>query len=301
MTEIASYTSIDLPILKENGVLLTVKREELLFPEISGNKYRKLKYNLEAAKAAKQQTLLTFGGGFSNHIAATAFAGKIHGFKTIGVIRGEELSSKPLNPTLSQAVANGMQLHFISRAAYRTKEQDTFLKSLHAAFGDFYLLPEGGTNALAVKGCGEIINILDKPYSHLAAAVGTGGTLAGISNGAFPGQEVIGFPALKGDFLQKDICNFTQANNWRLQTGYEFGGYAKINAALVAFVNEFYEKTGVALDPVYTAKAVYGIVDMATKGFFPPSSHILMIHTGGLQAKAGMNEKLMKKGKVLLL
>ena len=203
ITEIASYTKIDLPLLKEKGIQLAFKREELLFPGISGNKYRKLKYNIQAAKAAKQHTLLTFGGAFSNHIAAVAYAGKIHGFKTIGIIRGEELAGQPLNPTLERAKLNGMFFHFVSREVYREKHRPQFVAKLQETFGHFYLIPEGGTNALAVKGCAEILQELDAKYTHICVAVGTGGTLSGLAEAAFEHQEILGFPALKGAFLQK--------------------------------------------------------------------------------------------------
>lgn len=301
LNETAIYTTIDLPILKEKGVQLTVKREDLLFPEISGNKYRKLKYNLLAAKASKQRTLLTFGGGFSNHIAATAFAGKHYGFQTIGVIRGEELAHGPLNPTLALALNNGMHLHFISREDYRKKEHLDFIKNLEAAFGTFYLLPEGGTNALAVKGCSEMINALDQRFSHIALSVGTGGTLAGISKAAFPHQEVLGFSALKGDFLQKDIRNFTLEKNWRLLLDFHFGGYAKIKPDLVAFINNFKAATQLSLDPIYTGKMAFGLLDMIKNDHFKPGSDILMVHSGGLQAIKGINNILEKKGEALLL
>jgi len=299
--ETALYTPIHLSFLEEVGVSLTVKREELLFPGISGNKYRKLKYNLAAAQAAKQRTLLTFGGGFSNHIAATALAGKIHGFHTIGVIRGEELAHKALNATLAKAVAQGMQLHFVSREAYRDKSSEQFLAALKAQFGDFYLLPEGGSNELAVRGCAEIINEQDRDFTHIALAVGTGATLAGVSMGAFPKQQILGFPALKSNFLQKDICNFTTETNWSLLKEYHFGGYAKISPELVSFINDFKRETQVALDPIYTGKVAYGLIDLVKRAYFPAGSKLLMIHTGGLQALEGMNEKLKKKGSELLL
>lgn len=299
--EIALYTPIALPLLREKNISLTIKREELLFPGISGNKYRKLKYNLLAAKAAKQRTLLTFGGGFSNHIAATAMAGSIHGFHTIGVIRGEELAERPLNATLSKAVALGMQLHFVPRNDYREKATARFLDNLKAQFGDFYMLPEGGSNDLAVAGCAEIINPQDKDFTHIALAVGTGATLAGVSKGAFSGQQILGFPALKGDFLQKDICNFTAQTNWELILDYHFGGYAKLTQELVCFINEFKQKTEVALDPIYTGKVAFGLLDLVKKDYFPSGSRLLMIHTGGLQALEGMNEKLKKLGSDLLL
>ena len=294
--ETAQYTKIDLPLLSEKGIQLSFKREELLFPGISGNKYRKLKYNIQAAKAAKQHTLLTFGGAFSNHIAAVAYAGAVHGFKTIGVIRGEELASLPLNPTLEKAKSHGMSFHFVTREAYREKHRLQFVAKLQETFGHFYLIPEGGTNALAVKGCTEILHELDTKFTHISVAVGTGGTLSGLAEAAFDHQEILGFPALKGAFLQKDICNFTQQNNWSLFESYHFGGYAKVTPSLVHFANQFNIDTGVVLDPIYTAKMVFGVMDLIANDYFESGAYILMIHTGGLQAIEGMNEKLQRQG-----
>lgn len=294
--ETAQYTKIDLPLLSEKGIQLAFKREELLFPGISGNKYRKLKYNIQAAKAAKQHTLLTFGGAFSNHIAAVAYAGAVNGFKTIGVIRGEELASLPLNPTLEKAKSHGMSFHFVTREAYREKHRPQFVAKLQETFGHFYLIPEGGTNALAVKGCTEILHELDTKFTHISVAVGTGGTLSGLAEAAFDHQEILGFPALKGAFLQKDICNFTQQNNWSLFESYHFGGYAKVTPTLVNFANQFNMDTGIVLDPIYTAKMVFGVMDLIENDYFESGAHILMIHTGGLQAIEGMNEKLQRQG-----
>ena len=294
--ETAQYTKIDLPLLSEKGIQLAFKREELLFPGISGNKYRKLKYNIQAAKAAKQHTLLTFGGAFSNHIAAVAYAGAVHGFKTIGVIRGEELASLPLNPTLEKAKSHGMSFHFVTREAYKEKHRPQFVAKLQETFGHFYLIPEGGTNALAVKGCTEILHVLDTKFTHISVAVGTGGTLSGLAEAAFDHQEILGFPALKGAFLQKDICNFTQQNNWSLFESYHFEGYAKVTPTLVHFANQFNMDTGIVLDPIYTAKMVFGVMDLIANDYFESGAHILMIHTGGVQAIEGMNEKLQKQG-----
>ena len=294
--ETAQYTKIDLPLLSEKGIQLAFKREELLFPGISGNKYRKLKYNIQAAKAAKQHTLLTFGGAFSNHIAAVAYAGAVNGFKTIGVIRGEELASLPLNPTLEKAKSHGMSFHFVTREAYREKHRPQFVAKLQETFGHFYLIPEGGTNALAVKGCREILHELDTKFTHISVAVGTGGTLSGLAEAAFDHQEILGFPALKGAFLQKDICNFTQQNNWSLFESYHFGGYAKVTPTLVNFANQFNMDTGIVLDPIYTAKMVFGVMNLIANDYFESGAHILMIHTGGLQAIEGMNEKLQRQG-----
>lgn len=287
---------VELPELRERGIVLFVKREDELHPFISGNKFRKLKYNLESAKELGKTTLLTFGGAFSNHLLATACAGKEHGFKTIGVVRGNELQeSWKENPTLQMAAAFGMRFHFVSRDAYRQKSAPPFLKTLQNTFGDFYPLPEGGTNALAVKGCQEILSEDDTLFDVVCGAVGTGGTMAGLINAIRPNQKVWGYPALKGDFLKEDICKFAANDNWRLITDYHFGGYAKMTRELVDFINDFKKSTGIPLDPIYTGKMLYGILDQVKKGQFEEGSHILAIHTGGLQGIKGMNLVLKKK------
>ncbi|GGB76198.1 1-aminocyclopropane-1-carboxylate deaminase [Flavobacterium suaedae] len=279
-----------------NNIKLTIKREDLLHPHISGNKFRKLKYNVIEAQKQKADTLLTFGGAYSNHIAATAAAGKEYGIATIGVIRGEEIADKiDANPTLSFARDCGMQFEFISREAYRNKTALDYTETLHKQFGAFYLLPEGGTNDLAVKGCEEILTEEDKAFTHITCAIGTGGTISGIINSALPNQKILGFPALKHAALSADIAKFAKQDNWELIEDYHFGGYGKINEALVNFINEFRDETNVPLDPVYTGKMVFGVIDMVNNGYFPESSNILMIHTGGLQGIAGMNRELKRK------
>jgi 1-aminocyclopropane-1-carboxylate deaminase len=279
------------------GISLVIKREDLIHPFVSGNKFRKLKYNLRQAKIENQTTLLTFGGAYSNHIAAVAYAGKENDFKTIGVIRGDELTDKiDDNPTLKFAQECGMQLVFVSRDNYRLKSAPSFLEQLEQQYGSFYLVPEGGTNALAIKGCEEILTNEDTVFDYIGCAVGTGGTISGIINSALPHQKVLGFPALKGDFLQDEIRNFVRNDNWELITDYHFGGYAKVNDELIDFINWFFEKTTIPLDPVYTGKMVFGIFDLIEKNYFPENSKILLIHTGGLQGIQGMNLKLKKKG-----
>lgn len=281
------------PELEARKISLSIKREELLHPHISGNKFRKLKYNIAYLKESNKNKLLTFGGAFSNHIAATAYAGKVHGIKTIGVIRGEELATKPLNPSLQFAQDCGMKLLFVNREDYRLKSRNDFIENLKNDYGDFYHLPEGGSNELAVKGCEEILNSNDQQYSHIALAVGTGGTIAGVIRSAEAHQKVLGFAALKGDFLKKDICKFTDKMGWELISEDRFGGYAKIDASLVEFMNDFYRRTRILLDPIYTAKAAYGVFGRLDR--FSEGDKILMIHTGGLQAIQGMNNYLKKK------
>jgi 1-aminocyclopropane-1-carboxylate deaminase len=279
-----------------NSISVHIKREDLIHPFVSGNKFRKLKYNLLQAKEEQQETLLTFGGAFSNHIAALAFAGKEKGFKTIGIIRGDELRDKiSENPTLQFAENCGMQFEFVSRETYRLKTEISFLEDLKQRFGDFYLIPEGGTNDLAVKGCEEILTAEDAEYDYIGCSIGTGGTICGIINSVLPHQKVLGFPALKGDFLKEEIRNIVKNNNWELLTDYHFGGYGKVNIELIAFINQFFAENNIPLDPIYTGKMVFGVIDLIHKGYFPAKSKILLIHTGGIQGIQGMNIKLRNK------
>ena len=285
--------------LPNTTISLFIKRDDLLHPHISGNKFRKLKYNLAEAKAKKYNKILTYGGAFSNHIVAVAAAGKEYGFQTIGIIRGEELVSQIAdNPSLQFAQECGMQLEFISREQYRHKNEIAALEYWQKKYGEVYVLPEGGTNQLAVKGCEEIITSADEVYDFICCAVGTGGTISGIINSAMPHQKIIGFPALKGDFLQEDIRNFTHENNWELQTDYHFGGYAKTTSKLIQFLNDFHAQHHIPLDPIYTGKMVYGVMDLIQKNYFKKGSKILLIHTGGLQGILGINNRLRQKNKL---
>ena len=285
--------------VENSNISLYIKREDLLHAIISGNKFRKLKYNLTQAKNENKEMLLTFGGAFSNHILAVAAAGKEHGFKTIGIIRGEELKyTVSENPTLQKAQDLGMIFEFVDREIYREKNNPKFIQQLVVKFGDFYLIPEGGTNDLAVKGCEEILTVNDEKFDYICCAVGTGGTISGLINCSKNSQQVLGFPALKGDFLKEDICRFASKSNWDLVTEYHFGGYAKVSEELIQFINEFYQKHKIPLDPIYTGKMMFGVMDLIHKNYFPKNSKILVIHTGGLQGIAGMN-KLLKQKKQL--
>lgn len=282
-------------ITTTSGITLAIKREDLIHPFVSGNKFRKLKYNLLHAEKENCSSLLTFGGAFSNHIAAVAAAGKMQSIKTIGLIRGEELAGKiTQNPTLKFAHECGMHLEFISRESYRNKEESCFIEQLRHQWGNFYLLPEGGTNELAVKGCEEILGDEEAPFDYICCAVGTGGTIAGLINSARPHQKVLGFPALKGTFLKEEICRFARKDHWEIISGYDFGGYGKIDSTLINFLNRFYSETKIPLDPVYTGKMVFGVIDLIDAGYFQEGSKILMIHTGGIQGIEGMNLKLKK-------
>jgi 1-aminocyclopropane-1-carboxylate deaminase len=293
----APLQSLSDPLLTRKGLTLYLKREDLLHPTISGNKWRKLKYNLQAAREQGKTMLLTFGGAYSNHIAAVAAAGQAFGFTSLGFIRGEE--HLPLNPTLSAATAAGMQLHYLDRETYRRKSDPGFWQDLQQQYPQAYLLPEGGTNHLAVQGCTEILNDIAVPYEIVCCAVGTGGTLAGIIAGLGGEKQVIGFPALKGgDFLATEISRLVRDYagqdypNWRLETAYHFGGYAKLKPELIAFIQDFKQQHQVALDPVYTGKMMYGLFDLIRQDHFTPGTTLVALHTGGLQGLAGFRERL---------
>ena len=287
----------EIHINNSNGIRLYVKREDLIHPFVSGNKYRKLKYNLIEAKRHNRDTLITFGGAFSNHIAAVAYAGRQNGFKTIGVIRGEELSTKIKdNPTLRFAQKNGMQFQFVSRKDYRHKNQNAFQDQLKENYNNAYIIPEGGTNELAVKGCEEILQKDDFEYQYVCCCVGTGGTISGLINSSSLSQTVLGFPVLKGGFLQSEITKFVTKSNWKLITDYHFGGYAKINEELITFINDFKSNYGIPLDPIYTGKMMFGLFDLIQRDRIEPYSKILAIHTGGLQGIDGMNMVLKSRG-----
>ena len=297
---------IFLPILEEKKVELFIKREDLIHPYISGNKFRKLKYNLEEAKKLKKKSLLTFGGAFSNHIVATAVAGEIAGFKTFAIIRGEELGlnlTKTLeeNATLRKAHESGMKFNFVSREVYRQKSSFGFIEKMKNKWGDFYLIPEGGTNIFGVQGCQEILTNEDKKFDIICCAVGTGGTITGLINASKKHQKIVGFPALKGNFLSEEIKKYTiKKNKWRLQKNYDFGGYAKHNEELIAFINSFKKETDILLDPVYTGKMLFGILDLVKNDSFEENSKILAIHTGGIQGIEGVNQKLKEKNKEII-
>lgn len=271
------------PIFDAAGVQVFIKREDLNHPRISGNKWWKLKYNLEAAIAQGHHTLLTFGGAYSNHIYATAAAASGLGLSSIGVIRGEEVL--PANQTLAFAIGAGMKLHYISREAYRHKTEISFISELESRFGRFYLIPEGGSNEPGVAGVASFADSLPATFDYLCCPVGTGATLAGMIRGRKGVGRVIGFPVLKGDdsWIAEVALFRPQYTNWQLFGGYHFGGYAKTTFALDVFIQSFISRHAVPVEQVYTGKMFYGIYDLAAKGFFKRGSAVLAIHTGGIR------------------
>jgi 1-aminocyclopropane-1-carboxylate deaminase/D-cysteine desulfhydrase-like pyridoxal-dependent ACC family enzyme len=300
------------PFLDKANIQLYVKRDDLIHPQFGGNKWRKLKYNLIHARNNHFDTLLTFGGAWSNHIYATAAAGKHFGFKTIGLIRGEQ--HNPLNATLSYASECGMQLHYLNRTQYRQKNEMTFLKSLEQQYGKVYILPEGGSNRLALDGCKEIVqevsselaDELDRPFDVICCASGTGATLAGLAlaietEKTAQQQTAIGFSVLKGDpylttGLATEVRKFlTDKNtgpaicNWYIESGFHFGGYAKITDELIQFMQAFQSQYNIALDAVYTAKMFYGLFELIKSGTFVPGTIIVAVHSGGLQGNKGFD------------
>lgn len=272
---------------------LYVKRDDLVHPSIIGNKWRKLKYNLQEAKRLSCKTLLTFGGAFSNHVHATAAAAKEYGFESIAIIRGEELNSES-NPTLRFAKAHGMALRFVSRADFRLFKDNPEL--LKMDLSGVYLLPEGGTNDLAIKGCAEIPTEIQVDFDYLITSIGTGGTMAGLIKGAKGKGEIIGVSALKGDFMIKNAENLLSENlihetNYRVLTAYHFGGYGRANSEIIQFINDTKNLEGLKLDPIYTGKTFFAVRDMARKNYFPIGSNVVFLHTGGLQGVDGFNQK----------
>ena len=254
--------------------------------EISGNKFYKLKYNFLAAQAQGYQHVLTFGGAYSNHIAATAFAAQLFGWKSTAIIRGEELAERPLNSTLALAHKMGMQFRFVSREMYRQKNSPDFLQNLQHEYPDAYILPEGGTNALAIQGCQEILNADDlHQFDLICCAVGTGGTLTGLIEASHPHQQILGFSALKGDFLTQDVKQLTMKRNWQITDEFCCGGYAKTTPELLAFIRAFEKEHAIPLEQIYTGKMLFGLSHMIQRDEFNTGEHILLIHSGGLQGR----------------
>lgn len=274
--------------IERAGVQLYIKRDDLIHATVSGNKWRKLKYNLLEAQTRGERAVLTFGGAYSNHLYATAAAGNALGLKTVGIVRGLELEGKE-NATLQFCRRKDMELHFMTREEYRRRHSEAYLREIVARFGNPYLIPEGGTTELALKGVAEMVHEVKQQLGaipdYMATAAGTGGTAAGILSA---GADALAFSALKGgDFLKEDIHQllkeYKQPGNLTLLTDYHFGGYAKWNAELLTFIRDFRAEFGIQLEQVYTAKMFYGLFDLLKKGYFKAGATIVAVHTGGLQ------------------
>lgn len=274
--------------IERAGVQLYIKRDDLIHATVSGNKWRKLKYNLLEAQTRGERAVLTFGGAYSNHLYATAAAGNALGLKTVGIVRGLELEGKE-NATLQFCRRKDMELHFMTREEYRRRHSEAYLREIVARFGNPYLIPEGGTTELALKGVAEMVHEVKQQLGaipdYMATAAGTGGTAAGILSA---GADALAFSALKGgDFLKEDIHQllkeYKQPGNLTLLTDYHFGGYAKWNGELLTFIRDFRAEFGIQLEQVYTAKMFYGLFDLLKKGYFKAGATIVAVHTGGLQ------------------
>ena len=291
------------------GVEVYIKRDDLIHPEVSGNKWRKLKYHYEAFRKSGKEVMLTFGGAFSNHIAATAALGKMYGFETKALVRGEEVIS---NPTLDFCRACGMEIEPISRKQYDARDNPEFIEMLQEALPNVYLIPEGGKGALGMRGCLDIMNEVEEKFDWVCVAGGTGTTMAGMMSSGYETKYQL-FSALKGgEFLRKAIqqhlVGFGQQFSTKgvgkvssraslhMQNDYHFGGYGKVQPELIDFMNEFYRKYLIPLDPIYTGKMMFGIWDLLERGAIEPGTRILAIHSGGLQGIKGMNERLEKRG-----
>jgi len=279
-------------------VQIFIKREDLIHPKISGNKFWKLFFNVNQYLESKPENplLITFGGAFSNHISSVSAFGKEFGISTIGIIRGDELENNwEDNPTLSQASENGMHFFFVSREDYQNKEKLT--QKFAGKYPNALIIPEGGSNGIAVEGVQYMLGNDTKDFDYLCSAVGTGGTIAGISKFAEEEQKVVGIKAVKDDSLQKTILEWSRRSNFELIDADE-NRYGKISDENIRFINWFHQEYGIPLDPIYTGKMMQKIFDLAEKGFFPKGSKILALHTGGLQGIKGANLLLKSKGRI---
>jgi len=273
--------------LGRHGVRLLLKRDDLIHPDLIGNKWRKLAPNLAAAAG---RTVVTFGGAYSNHLRATAAAGRLLGLRTVGVVRGQELSDRPLNPSLARCAADGMRLHFVDRSTYRRKSEPETLAGIlrEVDAEDAHVVPEGGSNSLAVRGCRALGEELRAraDVDVVALACGTGGTLAGLAAGLAPDQRVLGIPVLKGGFLSADITALQKQafggrrGDWSLDDRFHFGGYARVPTELDAFAEDFEDRHGLAVERLYVAKLLYGLVVLAAEGAFPRGTTVAAVVTG---------------------
>ncbi|MGQ4512273.1 pyridoxal-phosphate dependent enzyme [Streptomyces sp. DW26H14] len=277
-----------------SGVRLLLKRDDLIHSEVPGNKWRKLVPNLSAARAAGADTLVTFGGAHSNHLRATAAAGRLLGLTTVGVVRGDELADRPLNPSLARCATDGMRLRFVDRAAYRRKADPGVLAALvedalagtGSSPGSAWVIPEGGSNAEAVRGCADLGEELRGAADVVAVACGTGGTLAGLAAGLGPGQRALGVAVLRGGFLTEEVRGLQHAafggtrGDWRVDDRFHGGGFGRTGPGLTAFADGFEREHGLRLERIYVAKLLYGLTEMVSAGEFAPGTTVAAVITG---------------------
>lgn len=295
------------PLLKENGVSLYVKREDKIHPLLSGNKWRKLKYNLKQIMERDDcKGVITFGGAFSNHIYSFAHACRLYQIKGVAIIRGDQMDKE--NPTLQAVKAAGVDMHFVSREEYRSRGDINYWDKWKQIYPGFNIVPEGGSNDLALKGLKELaVEISEQGFNdhRIAVAFGTGCTASGIVKYLRQnGENIVEvYPALKGGFVEKSIRqwvnNDKKMKSVHIVSDYHFGGYAKVKPPLVEFINDFYTITSIPLDPIYNGKLVYGLMDRVAKGYYSRGSKLLWVHTGGLQGVVGFNYRW--KGKYHLI
>ncbi|XOV92639.1 MAG: 1-aminocyclopropane-1-carboxylate deaminase/D-cysteine desulfhydrase [Bacteroidota bacterium] len=285
------------PLFEQKGIRVYVKREDLIHPIIMGNKWRKHKYNIEEALKKGFGQIVTLGGAYSNHIVATAAAAKDNNLKSIGIIRGDELKPDS-NPTLINAAALGMGFEFVSREEYEILRND--IRQLQSSYPMSFLIPEGGTNELAIKGCEEMVAEINIDYDYICAPIGTGGTMVGILQGLSQEKVIIGVSSLKGDFIHQMVSDLLMTHriekkNYEIMDQYHFGGYGKVKDELIDFINDFKRKHQILLDPIYTGKMFYGVIDLIKQDYFKFNRRIILIHTGGIQGIEGYNSKNRRK------
>lgn len=284
--------ALNLTLFKNKGLNIFIKRDDLIHDEISGNKWRKLKYNLEHVINSKHEGILTFGGAHSNHLSSAAFLGKVNQLKTIAIVRGD--AHVPKSETLLFCEANQMQLLFESRANYRKRNDISYLKTWQEKYPNYFIIPEGGANEFGVKGCEEIVTEITGDFDYISVDCGTGATLAGMVRQLKSHQKAIGVQVLKGrDFISEEVLNYSPGfeDKFEVWPDYHFGGYAKYQDELLDFMRWFFEETGIKLDPVYTGKQFYAVFDKIKKDHFPKGSKIVLTHTGGLQGIAGFEKR----------
>lgn len=267
------------------NIAVSMLRLDAIHPIVSGNKWYKLKYNLHQAKVAGKEALISFGGAYSNHLIACAAAAHSMSWPSIGIVRGEQ-DEVNLNPVLAQCRAYGMQLHFVTRAAYAQRNTNGFQAYWQALYPHAWLVPEGGANTLGRLGAALIYQFIPSSITDIVLSVGSGTTMAGIAQALAPHQRIWGFAPMKGGaYLLDEIKPYissVQYNQCHLIDRFHFGGFGKMPIAVTEFMQVFEQNYGFALDRIYTAKMMMGLRQLIAEGVFPTSSKILCIHTGGL-------------------